>query len=114
MKKVTVMKVDLLVKLRENRTAHRALFEKAQEAYRAEVIKQLDKALADAKAGRQFDTRFNIVPPIDQTQDYDRAIAMLEMDTGSEVELDTHEFDCYVLDRWAWKENVLLANTMYY
>jgi hypothetical protein len=51
MKNVTVRKEELLTALRENRDGHRASFEAAQIGWRETVIQELDRRLADARAG---------------------------------------------------------------
>ena len=45
METVNVKKSELLQALKNNRKAHRAIFEEAQIGYRAEAIKLIDKAL---------------------------------------------------------------------
>jgi hypothetical protein len=78
---------------------HRSLFLKAQDGYRKLIIEELDRMLAEAKAGRRISRSINLAEPVDHTSDYDRVIMMLE-----------NEFDQYVRDRWAWSQH---ATTMY-
>ena len=78
------------------------LFLKAQASYRKFVIQELDRMLAEAKAGRQIRRSINLVQPRDHTGDYDRTIMMLEMSVGDTIVLDATEFDQYVRDVWAW------------
>ena len=113
MTNVTVKKSELLTKVRENRDRHREIFEKAQEGYRNEVIKQLDRALKDAKEGRKITTYIQLTAPVDQTKDYDRAISMLEMSVDDEIKLSEKDYADLVLDDWAWKGQFVLTNSRY-
>ena len=51
--------------------------------------------------------------PQDQTADYDRAIRMMEMSEDEIIEISELDFECYVLDNWAWKKNFLISNMGY-
>jgi hypothetical protein len=113
MEVVKIKKSVLLNALKKNRQAHRAIFEEAQEGYRAEAIKLLDKALQDAKYGRKITTFVKLNAPIDQTKDYDRAIKMIEMSVDENIEISEFDFACYILDDWSWKQNVMTTNAFY-
>jgi hypothetical protein len=107
MNTVKVKREELLTKVRANRDAHRDLFLKAQEGYRKLVIEELDRMLADAKAGRKVSRSIDLAEPVDHTFDYDRVIMMLEMSVDDTVTLDALEFNQYVMDNWEWSK---LAN----
>lgn len=113
METVTVRREALLDAVRKNRETHRDLFLKAQEGFRARVIEELDRRLADARAGKAINLAFQLPTPIDQTSDYDRVIRMMEMSIHEAIELSEHEFAQYVMDDWAWKKNVTVVNSMY-
>jgi hypothetical protein len=102
MQTVKVKRLDLLNKLRENRQEHRGVFERAQVKFREAVIERLDAMLADARAGKKVQQSVGLTAPSDHTSEYDRAIAMLEMSVEEEITLTSHDFECYVMDRWAW------------
>jgi hypothetical protein len=104
MNTVKVKREDLLTKVRANRDAHRDLFLKAQANYRKLIIQELDRMLADAKAGRKIRRSIDLVQPRDHTGDYDRTIMMLEMSVDDTIILDANEFDQYVRDVWAWTQ----------
>jgi hypothetical protein len=104
MNTVKVKREDLLTKVRANRDAHRELFLKAQANYRKFIIQELDRMLADAKAGRKIRRSIDLVQPRDHTGDYDRTIMMLEMSVDDTIILDATEFDQYVRDVWAWTQ----------
>lgn len=113
MELVKIKKSVLLETLKKNRKAHRAIFEEAQVGYRAEAIKLLDKALQDAREGRKIITFVSLKTPINQTSDYDRAIKMIEMSVDENIEISEHDFACYILDDWSWKQNVMTTNAFY-
>jgi hypothetical protein len=102
MNAVKVKREDLLTKVRANREAHRELFLRAQASYRNFVIEELDRMLADAKAGRRIRRSIDLVQPRDHTSDYDRVIMMLEMSVDDTIVLTAGEFDQYVCDVWSW------------
>lgn len=113
MRSVKVNRNELLEKLKKNREKHRDIFLQAQEGYRKAVIAELDRMLEDAKAGKKIKRYIELEEPIDQTDDYDRAIAMLEMCVDDVVEINNTEFACYVMDQWSWKEQFTATNTVY-
>ena len=113
MNTVKVKREELLTKVRSNRDAHRTLFLKAQEGYRKLVIEELDRMLADAKAGGPIARSINLVEPSDHTEDYDRVLAMLEMSVDDTVILGAEEFSQYVLDRWTWSSFATSTNKSY-
>lgn len=113
MNTITVKKSDLLDILRKNRESHRETFVKAQEVYRKAVIAELDRMLAEARNGDKIRRAFSLPEPEEHTEDYDMAIAMLEMDVGEEVELNRGEFATYVMDEWGWQMS-FAANTSSY
>ena len=113
MNTVKVKREELLTKVRTNRDAHRTLFLKAQEGYRKLVIEELDRMLADAKAGRSISRSINLAEPVDHTADYDRILAMLEMSVDDTIMLDAQEFNQYVLDNWEWSRLASYTNQSY-
>jgi hypothetical protein len=113
MEKVTVKKEELLEKLKANREAHKELFSKAQKVYRQDMIEELDRMLAEAKAGKQIRRAITMPEPQDHTADYNRVIAMVEMSVSPFVELYADDFDKYVMDNWSWSAHALATNTMY-
>lgn len=109
---VRIRRKDLLEKLEYNRDGHRAVFEEAIEGYHQAVIKALQDALRDAKAGKKYRPEIFLPEPADHTSDYDRAIAMLKMSLDEELVLSNVEFAQYALDDWGWKRDfIATANT---
>lgn len=110
---ITVKKTQLIEKLCENRRQHRELFERAQVGFKARIIEELELRLEQARDGKPVNLMISLAQPIDQTEDYDRVIAMLEMHTEEEVELDERDFRCYVLDKWEWAAGAFTTNSAY-
>jgi len=113
MENVTVPKAELLEALRKNRAGHRTVFEKALRGWRATVIEELDRRLADARAGRKVAAVFSIPEPEDHTGDYDRVILMVEMEVNETISIPEHDFRCYVMDDWEWKAQWTASNIGY-
>jgi hypothetical protein len=114
MQKVTVKRDQLLAKVKENRKAHREVFEISLKGYRKAVVEHLEKLLDDAKEGKRIEHNVRMPVPQDQTPEYDQAIAMLEMSVDKEIELTAQEFACYVMDRWHWKKQFTASNKGYF
>ncbi len=74
---------------------------------------ELDQMLADARAGKSIRRVVNLLEPQDHTADYDRTIAMLEMCVDEQIEITSAEFDCYVMDNWAWKPMAKTSHDAY-
>lgn len=107
---VTVDKARLVETLIQNRDEHRAIFEKAQEVYREQMIAELDRALTEARRGGKIVRAFALPVPEEHTEDFNTAIKMLEWHEGEQVEISTHEFLNYVENNWGWQRS-FVANT---
>lgn len=111
---VEVRTAELLKKIIANRDTHRAEFEKAWEGYKKVVTAWFEKRLEDLKAGHDFYTVMYRDPiPQDHTDDYNRIIAMLEMETREVIKISEAQFANYVLDDWAWSQAFTTSNAVY-
>lgn len=130
MKEVNVRKDDLLEVLKENREKHYDLYEKALKGYKDKVREELNDALERARervdeyltkveAGQVLDIslyvgpRANLPMPKEHTEDYDRAIKMVEMSVDDTLELTEVEFAELVMDDWGWKSQFIQTSTSY-
>jgi hypothetical protein len=113
MQEITVEKTALIAKLQSNRDEHRSMFIKAQERYREAMIAELDRALQEARNGDKIRRAFSLPVPEDHTEEFNTAIEMLQWETGDEVQLDQHDFQRYVQNRWQWAAS-FAANTQSY
>lgn len=107
MERITVEKAQLLAKLEQNRTDHRAIFEEALEGFKAEVTGELEQTLVRLRSGLYRDVRISRPVPVDHTRDYDRAIEMVKMAIGDEITLTEEDFASYVMDDWGWQGQFL-------
>jgi len=110
---VQVNKDKLLKKLKKNRKKHVEIFEQAQEAYRKQMIEELDRALKDAKAGKKIKRAFTLPVPENHVEDFDTVIQMLEWHQDDEIELHPSDFQQYVENKWGWQKS-FTANTESY
>jgi hypothetical protein len=108
-----VSKTELLAVLHENRGRHRETFLRAQEGFRARAIAELDRSLADARAGNEVRLAVSLPKPEDHTEDYDRDIRMLEMHQHDQVMIRVQLFDQIVMDRWGWSATFNATNSAY-
>lgn len=113
MKEVKVKRDELLGVLKVNREKHQQIFGEALDGYKVKVIETLERTLNQARSGERVSEHITIPRPINQTHEYNRAIRMMEMSVEPEVTLTTQEFDCYVMDRWHWKQQFLASNSLY-
>lgn len=113
MRDITVFIPDLVDKIRANREAHREKFLKAQEAFRARAIEELDRRLADARNGSRINLYIDLPEPKDHTADYDRVLEMLAMHVEDTIDLSEKDVQMYVQDDWGWKREFELTNLVY-
>lgn len=113
MQTVTVKKADLIEKMIQNRDDHRDQFLAAQVKYREKVIEELDRRLASVRDGKQFDLAFRLPEPVDYTSEYNTVLSMLNWEVADEVELEHHDFERYVLNKWEWARNFAASTQSY-
>lgn len=113
MENIKVKKADLLHKLKTNREAHRQIFEEAVKGYYAEGVRILQQHIEDIKRGSLKRVIVNLPVPSDHTEDYNRAIEMLEMTLDQEIEVSERDFEMFVRDNWLWKQEFLASNSTY-
>ena len=117
MQSVTVSKSELLRKVRENRETHIREYVEADEGWIEEVEKALVEMLEKFRSGDFSTTNrraaYDLPRPKSHVDEYDTAIAMLEMSVDAEVELMEHEFQQYVMDEWHWTRDFKLSNSAY-
>jgi hypothetical protein len=97
--------------------AHREQLKKIRKQYKEQVKglkEQVKKELAlVAKRERNGYSYFRKPYPEDHGDDYEGTIRRLELLVDDNVELDTHEFDSYVRNKWDWKDSFLANNLAY-
>ena len=113
MREVTVEKEELRRKLVENRDKHRGIFEEALEGFQREAIRLLEEELDRARRGVKRTVRVILQCPEDHTSEYDRVIAMLDMEVSEKVTLTEQEFAQFVQDDWSWQHQWLMGSAMF-
>ena len=99
--------------IQENRNNHKAEYDEALKAYKAQLVTLLEKKLAAAKNGEDVSHQINLAKPREYLAQYDRALRMFELTTQEEVELDSESFAQLVMDEWDWKESFSSINNSY-
>lgn len=116
-------KVDeLLVKLKENYEKHKEIYAELYEAYQkraVEALQERTKEIGESTAEDVFavDMSFDLEPPDDHRQDYERAIGMLELhkNAGEEtISITPQLYAAYMQDLWGWEQEFWHKNTRMY
>ncbi len=114
---ITVNKAALIAKITEERDQHKALYDKAVIAYTAQFVEAAqrfaEESVKRARKGEGF-VQFGWLPvPEEHTEDFDRALQMLEWEIGDEVVLSEHDFATLVQNQWGWARSFLSNTTSY-
>lgn len=110
---ITVLKANLLEKIKENRAKHAATVLLANQKYREATINKLTSMLQDASSGKAIRNSTCLKPPEDYTNNYDVVIEMLEMTISSEIQISESQFRQYVRDEWDWKHQWEVTTASY-
>ena len=114
---ITVGKAELLETLRVNRDNHKAEYDKAVEVYTERFVQNAKDYAKDAvkraARGEKFASLAWLPVPEEHTEDFDRAIQMLEWHQGETIELSTYDFAQYVQGDWGWAKS-FTTNTLSY
>ena len=102
---VRMRRDDVLDIIKENRDAHREVFEAALEGYKVKAIEILGEHIEKIRANAPERLVFSLPFPEDHSDDYERTILMLEHSLDREILLDADEFARYIMDDWGWKQN---------
>jgi len=133
-----VKTAELLETLKKNREEHVKEYEEAVAGYLEEARKRLEGEFEKAKGELQkayqrtqreletFDPTkaqdtivfckgisFTLTAPRNFVDAYDQAIQMMEWETREEVELNTTEFRCFIMNKWDWMQEFKAVSEMY-
>lgn len=135
---VTIERSKLLEAITENKKTHDEIHENALQGYykrvKEEIQKRIDlltplkesfqKTLSEVhpetgiavalNTEHQY-SLFNLgVPfPSNHSDDYNRAIRMVELSAHELFSLSEKEFAQYVMNDWAWRQDFLASNSLY-
>lgn len=110
---ITVNKKDLLDALITNRDEHVLTFQKAIEKYRFKAIEFFTEQLDIISSGGEVERYMRLPLPEEHTDDFDRAIQMVEWHQGTEMILTDQQFEQFVRNRWGWHQT-FITNTASY
>lgn len=108
-----IRRLTLLTRLKENRENHRKVFDQAVIGYRKMAIAELDRSIADAKAGKKIKLFIQLTEPQDHTGEYDSIIDLYEMVEDDFIELEFGDFLRFVRDQWEWTAQFTQTTSMY-
>lgn len=106
-------KAKVLAALKKNWELHLKIVKEAQKGYREKAIELVEKLLKDLKSGKETSLHIPLHLPANHSDEFDRAIDMLEMCSDKEVVLDQSQFQAYVRNKWGWQRDFLAANSGY-
>tara|TARA_Y100000034_G_C6909175_1_gene423051 strand:+ start:199 stop:585 length:387 start_codon:yes stop_codon:yes gene_type:complete len=117
MEKVTVPVEDVLKALKENYERHQQEYDAAYKGYQkqAEILlnERLEEISASSSESDQVNLVFDLCPPEDHRDDYERAIGMLEMTTEEETRITATQYAAFIQDKWSWQQNWKHSNRAY-
>ena len=110
---ITMSKTALIAILQTNMRAHKDVYEVALAKYRETAIAGLDALIARVRAGESVLLSVHAPVPEDHTNDYRRAIGMLDADISDTVTLSEDAYSKLVDDEWEWTASWTTSNTFY-
>lgn len=105
LQKVRVSKKFLLDKLKKNLKEHQRLHAEAMEGWKEKKLETLKSMLKKAKANDMFEPSWYLPKPESHEDDYERTITLVDASLDTEFELNSSEFDQYIMDEWSWKHS---------
>jgi hypothetical protein len=109
---ISVDKLKLIEKIKENRENHIKEYGEAVEAYKEEALRQLKKLTKEAKGG-SLNVFLNLISPVNNTEKYDDLISQFEWDEKLQIQLTTYEFNEYIKDKTSWAVAANESNVFY-
>lgn len=111
--KVNIATNHLLEVVKRNRETYAKILEEAKIEWRKKVIAAMEVNLEDAQAGGPVRTGIALPPPPDHLEEYDQAIAMLELSEDAQMELTSDQFDALVRNKWDWMGSAKVSMLSY-
>ena len=103
----------LLLKLRDNRAKHAAVFNEARQGYIDKAQKALEVKMCELREGKVSRLYFDLKVPENHLSEYDTVIQMLEWSKDDTIEITMVDFGNFVEDKWQWQKDWLLSNVGY-
>jgi len=109
--KINVTVEALRTKLQANLARHKDLYQEARDGYCEKAKAQLCEAVDRLKDGKLIRLRFDLEPPTDHSEDYERVLRMLDACTDESMEITEEQFAAYWDDDWSWMYNWVCTNS---
>ena len=116
MKNVKMSRLELLNIVRENAKKHLVDYDESVKDYKVLVAKLAKSNLKLANTADLSEIeKMKKIPsaPVAYTDNYSRAIRMLELSVEDTIEIEEHIFNQLVLDEWGWKQSFVAAGALY-
>lgn len=106
---------DLISHLKANKEKHILEYQEAKVLYFENLAKKL-KTFQKSIKNKEFRSD-NYAPmlaaPVNAEKQYDQYIKMLEMSQEETMTISTHEYNCFVEDKWHWAVAASTTNKFY-
>jgi len=113
MKTIRIDKKKLLDQIEKNLNEHKLIYKEAMQSWRTEVRLALASALEKARSGEEFITDLELIEPECHIEQYKNIIERINWHEDDIIELDQHEFNQFILDKWDWQYNFLHTASAY-
>lgn len=115
MNSVKLTKEELLSNVTANLDKHKIDVSDALKLRRETIERSFKKQLKvmEFDVGFQPKEHLSFPMPKDHSEDYKKAIRMIEMTTDEVIELTESQFDKLVMDNWGWKSDLIATSSIY-
>jgi len=112
---VKLTKGELLENVKANLDKHNVDVAEALSLRRETIAKSFEKQLKEIEFDVDFQPKEHLSFPMpkDHSEDYKKAIRMIEMTTDEVIELTESQFDKLVMDNWGWKSDLIATSSVY-
>ena len=112
---VKLTKGELLENVKANLDKHNVDVAEALSLRRETIAKSFEKQLKEMEFDVDFQPKEHLSFPMpkDHSEDYKKAIRMIEMTTDEVIELTESQFDKLVMDNWGWKSDLIATSSFY-
>jgi len=111
--RIVASRDEVLATLRKNREGHAQIVAEAREGYVAKAQEALTRRLGQLREGKIVDLSFSLKPPKDHTDEYDTAIAMMELHQDETIALTSEQVRSLIQDKWDWTQDFLVGSAHY-
>lgn len=115
MNSVKLTKEELLSNVIANLDKHKIDVSDALKLRRETIAKSFKQQLEEMEWDVDFQPKEHLSFPMpkDHSEDYKKAIRMIEMTTDEVIELSESQFDKLVMDNWGWKSDLIATSSVY-